>query len=212
MIRSSPTLIILFAILAILFLLSGCSRNEEPDRGVAKVDTSQAISITTQSNRQSSGTAAKGQTDEEVVTEFTRCMRGAGFDIPDPELNADGTVNFEKLKESFDRDPKFDLQKKHSKKALDHCLIILAEATLSGKADKEDPIETQDNMLAFAQCLRDQELDVPDPDFTGNARAKMKPLVQDLVGLASQSRIDEAVNLCSDFVWGSAKNSQVEKK
>lgn len=212
MMRSSPTLIILFAMLAILFLLSACSRSGESDSGVAKIDNPGEIGITTQSDRQSDGVTANKRTDEDVVTDFTKCMRNEGFDIPDPELNADGTVNLEKLKEGFDRDPKFDLQKQRSKNALDGCLLILADATFAGKSDKEDPIETQDNMLAFAQCLRDQGLNVPDPDFSGDARAKMKPLVQNLAGSASQRRIDAAVDLCSDFVWGSAKNSKVERK
>ena len=212
MMRSSPTLIILFAMLAILFLLPACSRSGESDSGVAKIDNPGEIGITTQSDRKPDGVTANKRTDEDVVTDFTKCMRNEGFDIPDPELNADGTINLEKPKEGFDRDPKFDLQKQRSKNALDGCLLILADATFAGKSDKEDPIETQDNMLAFAQCLRDQGLNVPDPDFSGDARAKMKPLVQNLAGSASQSRIDAAVDLCSDFVWGSAKNSKVEKK
>ena len=210
--RYSSSLIICFAILAILFSLSACSRKNESDSGVARIDNSEEIGVTSPSNSRLDGTAAKVKTDEEVVTEFTKCMRNKGFNIPDPELNVDGTVNFEKLKESFNHDPRFDLQKKDSGKALDTCVPILANTTFTGKIDKEDPIETQDNLLEFAQCLRDQGFNVPDPDFTVDAREKMKPLVQELVGLASHSKIDAAVDLCSDFAWGGAKNPNAKKK
>ena len=212
MIKYFPTLINSVVILTILFLLSACSRSGESDSGVAKIDNPGEIGTTTKSDRRSGGVTANKRTDENVVTDFAKCMRNEGFDIPDPELNADGTVNLEKLKESFDRAPKFDLQKQRSEKALDGCLPILADATFAGKSDKEDPIETQDNMLAFAQCLRDQGFNVPDPDFSGGARAKMKPLVQNLAGSASQSRIDAAVNLCSDFVWSSVKDPTSKNK
>jgi hypothetical protein len=210
--RYSSTLIISFVILTILFLLPACSRDEESDRGVAKVDASSEIGIEVKADSQSDRMPINKRTDEEVVTDFTQCMRDEGFDIPDPELNADGTVNLENLKENFDRDAGFNLQQKRSEKALDTCVPILADATFAGKSDKEDPIETQDKMLAFARCLRDQGLNVPDPDFSGNARTKMKPLVQDLAGSASQSRIDAAVNLCSDFVWSGVGGSTSGKK
>ena len=210
--RYSSTQIISLLILTILFLLSACARSGGSDSEVTKSDTSRAIGIAAKADSQSDRMAASARTDEEVVTDFTQCMRDEGFDIPDPELNADGTVNWEKLKESFDRDPRFDLQHKRSKKALDKCVPILADATSTSKADKEDPIETQDKMLAFAQCLRDQGIDMPDPDFSGDTRAKMKPLVQDLAGSASQSRIVAAVDLCSDLVWGGVDYSTAGKK
>ena len=33
--------------------------------------------------------------DEDMTTEFTNCIRGCGFGISDPTVNADGTIDWE---------------------------------------------------------------------------------------------------------------------
>ena len=77
-------------------------------------------------------------------------MRDHGFNIPDPELNADGSINWAPLKESIDQDPKYAAK---SKEAYEDCLPLLEGATFSKKESPEDEIELQDNLLKYAKCL-----------------------------------------------------------
>jgi hypothetical protein len=68
----------------------------------------------------------------------------------------------------------------------------------------EDEIEMQDKLLTFTQCLRDNGLEVQDPDFSEGSRSAMKPVVQDIKG--SDPRVEEITDLCSEQVYvGSEK-------
>ena len=68
------------------------------------------------------------RTDEDITTDFTTCMRKNGFSIPDPELNADGTVDTVALRESVIQDPKFDWQDPKTQEILGECLPLLQGA------------------------------------------------------------------------------------
>ena len=161
-------LIIGLVILPLLLAMSACSSSSRSSQGVAKVEESQVAENPTRSfgisNPQSdmpgqsavgAGTSveninAAGLTDEEITTNFTVCMRDHGFNIPDPELNADGSINWAPLKESIDQDPKYAAK---SKEAYEDCLPLLEGATFSKKESPEDEIELQDNLLKYAKCL-----------------------------------------------------------
>ena len=208
-------LLLSLEMLTMLIAMSACSSSSQSNRGVARVEESQGVENPTRSlgisNPQSDTTAqsavgagtfvenisAAGLTDEEITTNFTICMRDHGFNIPDPELNADGSINWAPLKESIDQDPKYAAK---SKEAYEDCLPLLEGATFSKKESPEDEIELQDNLLMYAKCLRDNGIDVPDPDFSDEARKGMKPLVENLKG--ANSRVQQSIDLCVDLVFG----------
>jgi hypothetical protein len=202
-----------------LLVLSACSRGGASDGGVAKIDTSQGIGIAANADNRSDtqaegtmsipagekkldGTTGIERTDEEIVTEFAQCMRQQGFNSPDPELNADGTVDFGAMREAITQDPNFDPTKRKFRETFEACGPILREATFTEQRAGEDPIALEDNLLAYAQCLRDQGFDVPDPDFSAGGRQAMRPLVTALIGQASQGKITAAVNLCRETIFG----------
>lgn len=104
-------------------------------------------------------------TDEEQALAFAQCMRDEGIDFPDPVVNADGSVDFfggaggrDGGAAGFRDDPNFDV-------AIDECGALLDGATFFG--DQGDATEREDTFLELAQCLRDEGLDVSDPDFSG---------------------------------------------
>jgi hypothetical protein len=206
--RFDRRLIIGLALLATALFLSACSGNGQVSSGVASIDQSQ----TTKPEIKSAGPSGQQAgmpvpvalesdntdlTDEERTTQFTVCLRDHGLNIPDPELNADGSVDLGALKSSFDQGANI----KQSPKALDECLPLLEGATFSKKDSAEDEIQLQDDLLAFSQCLRNEGIDVPDPDFSGDPRAGMGAIKGILKG--ASPRVERGFNLCNERVFGS---------
>jgi hypothetical protein len=135
-------------------------------------------------------------TDEEIATLFTACLRDHGFNVDDPELNADGTVNLQGLRQGLFQDPNFQ---KNGQKALEDCVPLLQGATFAQPPSAEDQIEFQDRLLKFTQCLRDEGLDVPDPDFSTGTRAAMGAIFQ---GINRQSnKVQEAILACREGIF-----------
>lgn len=109
-------------------------------------------------------------TDEERLLEFAQCMRDNGVNFPDPVVEADGTIAFglrpgrgggqdgEGL-QAIGRDP--DLPAARAA-----CSEIIEGLALGPGAQNFDEIrvELMDRLLEFAQCMRDNGVDVPDPD------------------------------------------------
>ena len=122
------------------------------------------------SAEESAAPAAEDLTDEERLLEFAGCMRDNGVEFPDPVVEADGTVTFgfragggggqgalQRLRE-IGRDP--DLPA--AREACAHLLEGLAFGPGSGNFDLT---EFQDRLLEFARCMRDNGVDVGDPDL-----------------------------------------------
>ena len=106
-------------------------------------------------------------TDEELALAFAECMRDEGIDFPDPVVSADGSVTLVDASSPDDlpfdpNDPAFDA-------ATDVCGELLGGASFLPSDD--DLTELQDDLLLFAQCLRDLGFDVVDPDISGGPGA-----------------------------------------
>ena len=122
------------------------------------------------------GNAAGGEstqpediTEEERLLAFAQCMRENGVDFPDPVVEADGTVTFgfrpgggggglRRLGE-IGRDP--DLPA-----AREACGGLLEGLAFGPGQGGFDLIELQDTLLEFAQCMRDNGVDMGDPDLS----------------------------------------------
>ena len=203
-------------ILSVLLLLISISCNStKSSSGVAQIDETEIQSRsknqsglksndskqpTSDANTLKLGSHDTQLTDEEITTRFTSCMRDHGFDTPDPELNADGTVNFDALRISISEDPKFDIQSRETINAFQKCIPLLEGATFARNRSQEDELEFQDNLLQFAQCLRDNGVDVPDPDFSNGTRAAMGSLFQKVD--TTNSRVQESMELCRSSFTG----------
>jgi hypothetical protein len=99
---------------------------------------------------------------EEAVLEFAECMRENGFpQFPDPEIDSDGQVTFDPS-----RFEGIDPQSEEVRAAFDVCSVFIDGVALApGGLNFADP-EFQDQLLALAQCLRDEGLEVDDPNFS----------------------------------------------
>jgi hypothetical protein len=106
---------------------------------------------------------------------FAQCMRNNGVDMPDPGPN--GT--FDGLLKSAGRQPKFQ-------KALEACLSLAP----IGDIDPKDP-KVQEALRQFAQCMRANGVDMPDPD-PASGRIPMEGLNR------SDPKVLKAFDACRD--------------
>ncbi|MCY3892032.1 MAG: hypothetical protein OXF65_01930 [Acidimicrobiaceae bacterium] len=160
---------------------SGAGAAQRSDETAASTAVGDAAADETRADQSGVGETAAGETvsaaeaddltDEERLLEFAQCMRDNGVDFPDPVVEADGTIAFglrpgrgsggqdgEGL-QAIGRDP--DLPA-----ARDACLEIIEGLALGpgGQNFDESQVELMDRLLEFAQCMRDNGVEVPDPD------------------------------------------------
>lgn len=109
--------------------------------------------------------SASEATDEELAFAFADCLRDEGLDVNDPTVNADGSVSLQSL---FGGGP--PPAGEDTESALEACGDMLDGANF-GPAAGADQTEIQDQLVEFAACLRDQGLDVRDPDLSGGIAA-----------------------------------------
>jgi hypothetical protein len=134
------------ALLLVVGLVAGCG--DDSTGGVARADADgSGTAATTTSTTEASVDAEQAQLD------FARCMRDQGLDFPDPEPDAEGNLQF--------RPPDGDLDQGALQDGLEACEQHLENAG-GPLADPDDP-EFQDSQLDFARCMRDEGIDVPDP-------------------------------------------------
>lgn len=142
-------------VLIAALVIAACGGDEaDQDSGLATLEPETTLQ---------EGEVGSGEIEaEEAVLEFSKCMRENGFpQFPDPEIASDGQVTFDP--EGFQG---IDPQSEEVGAAFDVCSVYLEGVALApGGLDLEDP-EFRDQLLALAQCLRDEGLDVDDPNFS----------------------------------------------
>ena len=115
---------------------------------------------------ESSTTAAASADPEQAFLDFAACMREHGIDMPDPEIaTAGGGFSFGitvegGLAEEGPSSSELD-QMTAANEACQHFLEGVVQ-----EFERPDMSEIQDQMLAFAQCMREHGVDMPDPEFS----------------------------------------------
>jgi hypothetical protein len=103
---------------------------------------------------------------EEALLDWVACMRDEGVDVPDPQVDADGNLTFGLGLGGGGGggggggqvDPE----------ALQDAMEVCGEIPQSAfGGEQPDQTEVQDTLLEFAQCMRENGYDMPDPDFSG---------------------------------------------
>ena len=94
---------------------------------------------------------------EEAILEFVSCLRDNGLDLPDPQFGPEG-VRF--------ADPAImasvDFRSSEFLDAMEACQQYLE--ALQPEIDPEQQAEQNEQILAFAECMRREGIDFPDPD------------------------------------------------
>ena len=181
--HSNTLLILLF-----IFLLA-CSSSDESEGVVSTDDLSSDTTVTTITE----------EVVEEVVSVedaqllLARCLRENGYDITDPK-------NDESLQSVIG--PIWLAADQKGREELQETIQACAEENnipLGGSAEFENPeavAELLDTQLEFAQCLRENGIEVEDP----SAESPLRPLLIELVqsGQYLQTQIQEAADICFD--------------
>ncbi|MEV1121485.1 hypothetical protein AB0I91_41055 [Actinosynnema sp. NPDC049800] len=99
-----------------------------------------------------SSSSSVAMSQEDRSREFAKCMRDNGVDVPDPEPGGK-PGGFGKVDRT---DPDFE-------RAREACRELLPGG---GDLSKVDP-DKLDQLRVFSQCMRDNGIDLPDPDPNG---------------------------------------------
>ena len=181
--HSNTLLILLF-----IFLLA-CSSSDESEGVVSTNDLSSDTTVTTITE----------EVVEEVVSVedaqllLARCLRENGYDIKDPK-------NDESLQSVIG--PIWLAADQKGREELQETIQACAEENnipLGGSAEFENPeaiADALDTQLEFAQCLRENGIEVEDP----SAESPLQPLLVELIqsGQYPQTQIQEAADICFD--------------
>ena len=180
---SNTLLVLLF-----IFLLA-CSSSDDSQGVVSANDLSSDTTVTT----------IVEEVVEEVVSIedaqllLARCLRENGYDIKDPK-------NDESLRSVLQ--PVFLAADQKGREELQETIQMCAEDNnipLGGSADFENPeavADSLDTQLEFAQCLRENGIEIEDP----SAESPLRPLLIELVqsGQYLQTQIQEVADICFD--------------
>lgn len=109
-------------------------------------------------------------TDEELLLGFTDCLRGEGIDVPDVETNPDGSPDVQGL---IGPGGELQLTDPDVAAAVEACSTLLEGASFL--PSESQLTELEDTLLEFAACLRDQGLDVDDPDLSNGIQPNQVP-------------------------------------
>lgn len=97
---------------------------------------------------------------EDAMLEFSECMRENGVDLPDPGSGESGRV----IAGGPDSGSRIDQDA--FQEANEACEPLLEDAFGERpQLSPEEEAEMQDNALAFAECMREHGIDMPDPTF-----------------------------------------------
>ena len=138
--------------LGLVLALAACGEPPDGDR-VASLSGAGAATTTT------GGRTGAARDSQQAALDFARCMREHGVDMPDPEVDDQGRIKARIGAGGAGRRP--DPAKLEA--AQKACGSLMG----AGDGDRQiDPAE-RDAMVAFARCMRQHGIDMPDPTGDG---------------------------------------------
>jgi len=158
MIRSPGRRLRLLAAFVVLPLaFAACSASAGTDGGVASLASPDAAAASPSPDASSN--------PEDAMLDFAQCMRDHGVDMPDPQTGGGGVRigigqnGIDPGSEAFQA-------------AQEACQHFLDDAGFGGPRDLSQ--EQLDQMVEFAQCMRDNGIDMPDPAADGGMSVQIR--------------------------------------
>jgi hypothetical protein len=146
--------------LALLALITAACGGGSGTTGVASLQGGSTLAAS-----DSASTTAAGEVDsEQAMLDFTACMREQGIDMADPQTSTDGGAGFRLQPGTGAGDTMTTADREKMQAAREACSQYLEG--IAQQFERPDMSEMQDQMLAYAQCMRDNGVDMPDPDFS----------------------------------------------
>jgi hypothetical protein len=154
--RPRPPFLAPLAPLALVVLVLAACTSVAGGDGVASLDDPAASPA-------AASAPAASVDPEQAMLDFARCMRENGVDMPDPGTDGSGR--------GFVRvgGPGEEIDPETLQAAQEACQHLMAD--IVGEGGPQLSEEQKDQMLEFAQCMREHGVDMPDPQFDdGNGR------------------------------------------
>ncbi len=100
---------------------------------------------------------------QQALLDYTQCLRDNGVDVADPQFGADGRPEFGGAADGGGQFGDVDTGSPEFQAAQEACgdLIVGAQRQI----DPEGQAERQAQLLVFAECMRDEGIDFPDPQL-----------------------------------------------
>ena len=176
-------------LLFLFVLFSACSSSDDSQGVISANDLSSDTTVTTIPEE----VAEEVVSVEDAQLLLARCLRENGYNISDPK-------NDESLRSVLQ--PVFLAADQKGREELQETIQTCAEDNnipLGGSAEFENPeavADSLDTQLEFAQCLRENGIEIEDP----SAESPLRPLLIELVqsGQYLQTQIQEAAGTCFD--------------
>jgi hypothetical protein len=166
----------LAAIAPAVFGLAACGGNGTDGDGVASAGGGTAAAA--------SASPSQSVDPQEAALKFAQCMRQNGVDMPDPD--GSGRIQI--------RGERGDAEKTEA--AMKKCRHFMEAGRRAGNPD--DP-KVRDQMLKFAQCMRQHGVNVPDPQPGEGIRLRMEK--------GSAAKVEAAHKACQQYAPGSGAKS-----
>ncbi|WP_205471092.1 hypothetical protein [Nocardioides sp. SYSU D00038] len=145
---------------ALLFAASACGSEDDGATGVASLEEPATADESGDDGDGDGDGGDETKSAEEQALAFAQCMRENGVDMPDPQVDEDGRLQLRAGGGPGKLPDEATLEA-----AQEACADLRPD--FGGELSPEDRSEMQDRVLAFAQCMRDNGIDMPDPDFQG---------------------------------------------
>jgi hypothetical protein len=184
-------------VLLLIATLSACGGGDGSEQDVATLDGATTDDSAGEDPAGGDGGADGEVSDEEAeeaMLEFAECMRENGVDMPDPQTGGGGAGIV--IGPGADGDAP-DME---AFEAADEACRHLMEEVMGARPDlsPEEQAEMEDQALAFAQCMRDNGVDMPDPEFDGDGR-----VTQEMRGVdPGDESFQEAQDACAERMGG----------
>ena len=100
-----------------------------------------------------------------AALEWSKCMRKQGVDVPDPQSGENGMVVVGPR--PGDGTPPPESEMRRAGKKCDHILQESGPGAGAPELSPEEREKFREQALEFARCMREQGIDMPDPQFEG---------------------------------------------
>jgi hypothetical protein len=157
-----------WAVVALAIVAAGCGGGDSGGGQVASLDGSKSAAKTGTVKKTDPATAMRA---------FARCMRAHGVDMADPKVDSSGKglIQIGPGPAAGGASPARPDEKKlqTAQRACQH-FMDAAQANGGKRPDPAQEAKARRQALAFARCMREHGVDMPDPQFEGNGAITQK--------------------------------------
>jgi hypothetical protein len=180
---------------AVMLAGAACGGSSD-DGGVASINQSAAAS--------DAPADSKADVEKQLIA-YTQCLRDQGIDIADPQVDADGNLRMGGVKFQGGGGDRSNLADQFTK-AREVCGEP-PEGAGGMFSHGGDQTAMQDALVKFAECMRGQGVDVPDPDFSGGVQGGGMSILHDLD--RDDPKVSAAMEQCQSVFTDAGVNMRI---